>query len=204
MALFSQRKGLRPMQKTLQFESIDIELRNRLWSALKITIWDHWSAPDNTGFKDSETELVETLITNLWLHHFKRPIDTIPAFDDYSHGQSSYQIIRDHFFKANWWQVYDFIEFIVKHVPVGWAEDLRNLVNSYLEAENAAYRFVDSEIVEITSTEEIAAIEEATSSGVRSVQNILGGPWNSSQIDSHAIIATRLRSRFQQSRPLPD
>jgi hypothetical protein len=32
MALFSQRMGIRPMQKAIQRESMDEELRNSLWN----------------------------------------------------------------------------------------------------------------------------------------------------------------------------
>ena len=43
------------------------------------------------------------------------------------------------------------------------------MVNRFLESENAAYRFVDSEVVEITDKQEIAAIEDAISSDIRSI-----------------------------------
>ena len=33
MALFSQRAGIRPLNKVIQRESIDDELRNALWTA---------------------------------------------------------------------------------------------------------------------------------------------------------------------------
>lgn len=45
MASFSQRKGLKPAQKALQMDVVDEELRNRLWSAIKLSVWDQW-----TGF----------------------------------------------------------------------------------------------------------------------------------------------------------
>ena len=157
------------MQKALQFKSIDDELRNRLWSALKITIWDNWSPEPDVGFRDTKAPLVESFIKKLWLNYFKRPIDTIPAFHEGSLGRSSYQIIRKHFFQAPYNEVYDILEFAVKNAPDEWGKDLRNIVNRYLEEENAAYRFVISEIVEITDTEEIATIEEASSCGVGSV-----------------------------------
>jgi hypothetical protein len=50
------------MQKALQFESIDDELRNRVWSALKIAIWDNWSPPTGVDAYDTKTELVESLV----------------------------------------------------------------------------------------------------------------------------------------------
>ena len=49
MALFSQRKGMRPAAKAIQRESMDEDLRNSLWSGLNIGLWDHWSRPDHWG-----------------------------------------------------------------------------------------------------------------------------------------------------------
>src|SRR5438874_727058 len=39
MALFSQRKGLKPLQVPLQREAVDLPLRNLLWSALNEVYW---------------------------------------------------------------------------------------------------------------------------------------------------------------------
>src|SRR5262245_52256168 len=99
MLLFSQRKGLRPVQKSIQRESIDDELRNRLLSALKIAVWDHWSPRDWSGYQEEAARKVEFLVRLFWLHYFKLPIDTLPAFDDGS-SQSGYQVLRRYFFEA--------------------------------------------------------------------------------------------------------
>jgi hypothetical protein len=42
MSLFSQRKGLKPLEKALQRDSLDEATRNRMWSVLKLSIWDKW------------------------------------------------------------------------------------------------------------------------------------------------------------------
>lgn len=154
MSLFSQRKGIRPIQKSIQREAIDDELRNQLWSALKLTIWDKffYAGLGRTGVSFE-------LIQKLWLYYFKKSIDTVPNF--YEGSKSGYIILRDYFFDAQWWQVYDFVEFIAKNADYSWSRELIELCNSFLEAENAAYRFVDKEIVEITDDNEISAIETA-------------------------------------------
>ena len=38
----------------------------------------------------------------------------------------------------------------MKNIPPKWADNLRNFCNAILEDENAAYRVLDSEVVEIT------------------------------------------------------
>ena len=172
MSLFSQRKGIRPVQKAIQREAIDDELRNRLWSALKLAVFDNWSPRDLYGHQNSGCQKVDVLVRQYWLHYFKRPIDTIPSFDR-DHPQSAYDILREHFLSGTWWQSYDFIEFTVKNAPDEWGELLKDFCNNFLQAENAAYRIVDKEIVEITDENEIEAIESAIEVKFRSISEHL-------------------------------
>src|SRR5689334_6079032 len=126
MALFSQRKGIRPLQKSMQRESIDADLRNGLWSAVKITVWDNWSPRDVMGYQRDDARRVERTVEAIWLHYFKKPVDTIPNFTS-DIPKSGYERIREYFFNAEWWEAYDFIEFLIKATDSTWA---RNLVES--------------------------------------------------------------------------
>ncbi len=167
MALFSQRKGIRAAVKALQRESIDHDLRNRLWSGLQIAIWDRWSLPDDwTGQQSHDAKDVESVVKSIWLHYFKLPVDTMPAFDQ-DHPQSAHEIIRAHFFDGEWWESYDLIEFLIKTISKEWREPLKKVLNSFMQAENSAYRIVDDEVVEITDEHEIKAIESALDKGIR-------------------------------------
>lgn len=167
MALFSQRKGIQPLKKAIQLESLDDQLRNRLWNALKISIFDVWSPQDYTGYQDEGGKGVEIYVRNIWLDYFKEPIDTIPPFD--SGTRSAYGIIREFFFKSKWWQVLDFLEFTVKNAPFESGEIVKSFCNQYFEEESAAYRFVGSEIIEISDHNEISAVEDALDIGISSV-----------------------------------
>lgn len=171
MALFSQRKGIRPAQKALQRESIDEELRNRLWSGLKIVVWDNWFLSHPTS---ESAKRVELLVKLIWANYFKLPIDTVPAFAD-DFPKSAYEIIRGRFFGAEWWEVYDFIEFVLKKIPNDWADRLRKVLNRFLEEENSAYRIVGREITEITDDYEIQAIESAIDRSTKSCRMHLSG-----------------------------
>ncbi|MBF0509379.1 MAG: hypothetical protein HQK57_10700, partial [Deltaproteobacteria bacterium] len=62
-------------------------------------------------------------------------------------------------------KVYDFVEFVLKNSGDDWSRYLRQAINEALESENAAYRVVENEIVEITDQNEIAAIESAIEEG---------------------------------------
>ncbi len=171
MNLFSQRKGITPLKKEFQRETIDDELKNRLWSALKVIVWDQY-----LGDKAySETiKKVDVLLDRLWLNYFKLPIDTRPAFGGSLYSQkNSYTIIREYFFKAEWYEIYDFIEFVMKNIPEGWAKQLQDFCNSLLEDENAVYRILDLEVMEITDETEIKAIEEALTINNQPVQTHL-------------------------------
>ena len=161
------------MRKAIQRESIDKELRNRLWSAIQLEIWDKWET-HHLGYTSQSSQWVEKLVDRIWLHYWKEPLDTVPVFKGASYGKSSYDIIRDFFFEAEWWVVYDFIEFLIKASPVAvWADRLKETVNRFLEDENAAYRIVGNEIVEITDEQEIEAVESTLDHATKSVREHL-------------------------------
>lgn len=160
MALFSQRKGIVPLNKIVQKESIDEDLRNKLWSALTIAIWDKWKPIDRYRSKTQETKDIELLTSRLWIHYFKQAIDMKPEFKK-GYQNSCYEFLRDYFYNCKWNEIYDFLEFIIKNIPEDWVEPFKNIVNHFLETENSAYRFVDNEIVEITDRYEAEEIESA-------------------------------------------
>ena len=156
---FSQRIGLKPSTKLAQLESIDDDLRSSLWSLLTLCYWDAYVGPGDSFYGRADfvrNSNLQDLMTSLWLHYFKKPVDTI---DEY--WGNCLQRLRDHFFRAEWFEVYDFAEFVADYGPEGKKRQFVNLCNSYLERENSAYRFVDERITEITSEQEIEEIETA-------------------------------------------
>ncbi len=111
MALFSQRQGYTPLNKAFQYESVDQELRNRLWNIFKIFVWDYWQ-PYSYPHPDNEllTNLVENFVKEYWHSFFKEPLDNIPTNFD-----KVYNILRNYFlYDAEWYQIYDFVEFGIK------------------------------------------------------------------------------------------
>ena len=164
--LFSQRKGIKPSQKAIQIDSMDTELRNSLWNLLDIFYWR------KIKHHDYRKIFFESNLSNLfhkyYLHFFKITIDQLT--DSFSQEIAR---MKSYFFKCDWNEVYDLIEFTVLNGPDNLADDFCKTANSVLERESSAYRFVNYQIVEITSAEEIEAIEEAIKtsvpfSGVRS------------------------------------
>ena len=160
MKLFSHRHGLKPVKNVIQIDSIDDDLQNRLWDSLKLSYWDsvhssHISDISRYG-GNSEKEVV-LLIRRLWHNYYKKPLDTM---DD--HWLLIYDEIRQYFFSSEWFEVYDFIEFIANNYPNNDINSkFMKFCNDILEQELSAYRFVGSKITQITSEIEISEIEEA-------------------------------------------
>lgn len=100
---------------------------------------------------------------------------------DYSPAKGTFQsYYGDWFFRSQWYEVYDFIEFIVhvcnpetnNHLKgenrlysrdfINYKDfDFNNKCNKILEQELSGYRIIDNQIVPITSDIEIESINKA-------------------------------------------
>jgi len=150
---FSQKKGCSPIRVQIQKDDIDLILKNKLWTAVSITIF----AENNITWTKGSKFIA--LYNGLWVHLFCRPIDTIPLLYN-----AFTKEVRQWFYEAEWYEVYDFIEHIGQSLDgmrLLEAEQYIKIVNVFLEAEMSGYRFVGNEIGEITNTQEITTIEEA-------------------------------------------
>lgn len=161
--MFSKRIGITPTGKLVQLESIDSDLRNSLWSMLTAFYWQNFNRSKYPGLGGREDYIhgsnLEGIFTALWINYFKEPIDTIPKnFYDYGGGL---ELLRDFFFSAKWYEVYDFIELVSQFGPKEYKSRFIQGCNNFLERENSAYRFINSQIAEISSPEEVEAVETA-------------------------------------------
>ena len=151
--LFSQRRGLKPFGKTIQTDSMDEELRYGLWSCFHVC----YLKQHDGSYGSIAGSNLEQLFVRYWHNFFKFPIDNLDTRDI----RDPANFLRKWFLEAEWFEVYDFLEFTIKNGPEWFTEDFREMVNDVLERENSAYRVVDFEITEITSPEEIEAVETA-------------------------------------------
>jgi len=132
---------------------MDMELRNGLWNALTIF---YWSKVKKRGY-GYEYDNIDILLKLLWHSYFKKPIDTLDQY-----WPDTYKKIREYFFNCEWYEVYDFIEFIANNYPVDEVNlKFMEFCNSVLERELSAYRFVGGKITQITSETEVSEIEDA-------------------------------------------
>jgi hypothetical protein len=153
--LFSHRRGLRPFEKAIQSDTLDKELRYGLWSCFHVC----YLKQHNGVYGRISQSNLEGLFVQYWHNFFKLPIDNLDLRDI----EGPAKFVRDWFLKAEWFVVYDFLEFTIKNGPEWFADDFRSMTNEVLTRENSAYRIVDKEITEITSHEEIEAVESAIS-----------------------------------------
>ena len=142
--LFSQRHGYKPRVKGLQIESMDSDLRNRLWNVVFLV-------PTLIGEDDWWR-----LFWDFWGGHLKKPLDEIPT--------NTMSFFKQYFFACEWHEVYSLLELLAANKSLrDPAKGFVAQCNKVLEAERAAYRFVGTKIAPITSADEIEAIEEAGS-----------------------------------------
>lgn len=150
---FSQRIGKQPINTVLEKENITPELTNSLWTLVLEFIIDLRS--NQKQFNETFSPL-STYFRDLWIFFFKWPTDNLPQSYGTVNSGAATSVVREWFYKAEWFQVFDFIEFSSEY-----HESFPEVCNSFLKKEMSAYRFVDGKLVEITSDEEIVEIENA-------------------------------------------
>jgi hypothetical protein len=148
---FSQRKGLISVRDIVQKDYIDENLQNKLWNlfyceiALKIN--------NNLKFNFHRS---------IWTDFFNNKID---EFEQFNFIQ---KIIKPWFFSCEWFEIYDFIEFIASKkkellfdVRIAGRDSINFIteINLALEKEMSAYRLLGFKIIEITDENELNSIE---------------------------------------------
>lgn len=168
MKLFSQRKGLKPLEKAIQLDSLDQETRNRLWTVLKLCVWDKWN--ENYEYVDEAAE-VQSLLTTMWFKYFKLPSDVQPPMHagNYYRGKDYYTLLRERVLSGEWHEVFDVIEFALACLPKYLSDNLVKNINHVLTEEKSAYRVVSNQLVEITNSGEIQEVDAAAQTGLDGV-----------------------------------
>lgn len=134
---FSERKGYKEVSKIIQTDDINMDLRTALWNIFYINATPYFS--NVVSFKKT-----------YWASYEKKTLDSLPA--------NLTNHIKEIFASGEWYEVYDFLEFVLNYHEL---ERLAPLVNETLEKELAAYRFVNGVITDITDNQEIEMLEEA-------------------------------------------
>jgi len=159
---FSQRIGKTPIKMPLQVDSMDSDLRKRLWN----TWLDNFlNLLDDQVFYYNEQPLSKVgILRNLWKDFLINPIDEIPTYTESFYEHINEDSVLDHFrkwyYSAEWYNVYDFIEFITE-IDFEADTGFINSCNKAFQIEASGYRIINGKISKITSEEELREIEEA-------------------------------------------
>jgi len=186
---------------------MDEESRNSLWNLLCKYYFVFISKPKIFGqiYLSQLDKSVKLLFDFIWTDYFKKPLDDMGSIlgDTYSE-------IRNYYFSCEWYEVYDFIEFIAnnnlhlynhkqltmhegKKRNKSRNEEFIKECNKILEMELSGYRFVDKKIIKITSELEIDEIE-----------NVLNNTSKFSNINQHIkqgihLLANRKKPDYRNS-----
>lgn len=152
---FSQRIGKTEVRTVLQREGIDDRLKNILWDLVNELII---KSKLNIS-KNNRPSQITKFFKVLWRDFYGK------STDDLHFSGLDYQVlkfeatvfVRDWFYMAKWYEIFDFIEFCLEYDKGRYI----NKFNAYLKKEMSAYRFIDGKLVEINSEEEIVEIENA-------------------------------------------
>jgi AbiJ-like protein len=160
---FSDRYGHTKARESLQFEEVDLPLRNRLWTLLQVYYWDHvyYKSSDYgaSGYflSDPRNRGVHAFCARTWHGYYKEPIDTLG--DDWGVVLRRF---RSDVLGGKWYEVFNFLEWVTKeHPDEKSTEGFISECNGVLEEEKAAYRLIRGQITPITDRSELAAIDEA-------------------------------------------
>lgn len=151
MKTFSQRKEIVPVADVIQVNGMNDALRNSLWNVLDVALW----SSDHFLYISHGPSGIDLFSKDLWFNYFKKPIDTRPES-----SSGKLKQIREYFFKCEWNEVYDFIEFVVSAYSRSMPQ-LSRMFNRILERESSGYRLVAGHVVDITSEQEVQMLEEA-------------------------------------------
>src|SRR5260221_14545720 len=105
---FSDRIGKTEPRTIVQVDDMDTPLRNQLWNLVARHFVDPMShgirsGPYDTLGSSPEWENWRRLV---WDRFFKKPVD-----ESGSNSSVTRKVIREWFFMAQWWDVYNFLEF---------------------------------------------------------------------------------------------
>lgn len=158
---FSQKKGKTSVRDSIQIDSIDEKLENRLWNTI-LSDFINKNRGSSYNYNDDSDEVAVYIY--LWTEFFGNRRDEIPTnYNGHITYDKNVEFLKNWFFKSQWYEKYDFLESLskldLKYFNLGFTEEC----NKSLKKEMSAYRLVDGFTAQITSEEEIVEIEEALS-----------------------------------------
>ena len=158
--MFSEKYGYKK-EKTIQYESVSDELKNRIWNLF------YQSEIKSGGLSSKRLSLA----LNGGQTIEEKIVDRFGLLINHAgKGQSVEEQLKEsllHFFC--WYEVYDFIDIHLSYLEDDERDIRIRQYNELLEQEKAGYRIVSGEIAPITNETEIATIEQSADTAFQSV-----------------------------------
>lgn len=154
---FSQRYGHKEVRDVFQTQGIDEELMNGIWNALQVTCFSgNYNLINYYVGVRNDQRLID-LCRMLWGDYFKKRLHEFPK-----RWESFEKELEEYFFKkANWYEIYDLIEFISNTLRGDNYKGYKIEINTVLEKEMSGFRLIDKKITPIVDEVEIQSIDEA-------------------------------------------
>ena len=155
---FSDRYGYTSPREVMQIESIDIKLQNRLWNCIYL---DFFLKINNNASRGRNSRRAE-ICRHIWADFYNHRIDEVPRYHSGNIDTiGTINYIKLKFNASQWYDKYNLIEYLSNFHSMNLVIDFDSACNGALKRELAGYRIIDSKVVQITSEEEVAEIEEA-------------------------------------------
>lgn len=161
MASFSERLGYKPI-KTIQFESVNETLRNRIWNLFYLSDIQRGGLSSKRVQKAfSGQPAIEDIVLD--------KLGFTLSVGELKLENKKLTFLQEHLLKCEWNEVYEFVE---AHVASVDDEDKVQRISEYnvlFEQEKSAYRFLNGELSPITNQEEMKTLEQAAATPFDSV-----------------------------------
>lgn len=151
---FSEKYGHKNIRDSFQINSIDDDLKNRLWNLFK----RYYIDSIELEYSDIKLQRDHDFFKKLFDEFFKSN-RTIGLY-----LQEIEADLSTRYFSSYWYEIYDLLEYTsASFYDREHNESFRLLTNKVLEDEMSGYRFIDEYIAPIVDETEINEIEEAMS-----------------------------------------
>lgn len=151
MSKFSDRIGVTEPKSLMQLDSMDLEMRTRIWNFLYELFLE--DLPNLVSHSEHEE-----IIKRFWITHLNNKKDELFKYRIDLNAYLKLKIFEE----WKWYEVYNFLEFLLQNFYERRKDNIENMeiCNKIFEDEMSGYRFINYELCPISSREEMDSINE--------------------------------------------